>query len=122
MVDAHPGLMAERGIPAGAWPGGFCNQADLIEQVNAELFQHDGKCTAPDYEFIDPKVRTLFVRTLRTIPAGEEILIDYAYSPVRQTRWGFGPRAQKRESSEEKYHLRPRDLNRAKYGIEHYIA
>ena len=120
MVDAHPTIMQDRDIPYGAWPGAFCNQADLPQQVNAELFQHDGECRVPHYEYMDTRVRTLFVRTLRAISAGEEILIDYAYSAVRQTRWGFGPRAQKRES-EVVYTLRQRDPKRVKYGVEQQI-
>jgi len=31
MQDAHPRIMQERGIPAGAWPGGHCNQVDQLE-------------------------------------------------------------------------------------------
>ena len=31
MQDAHPRIMQERGIPAGAWPGGHCNKVDQLE-------------------------------------------------------------------------------------------
>ena len=121
MVDAHPSLMQDKGIPDGAWPGGFCNQADCPEQINAELFQHDGECRAPHYDYMDDRARTLFVRTLRAISIGEEILIDYAYSATRQTRWGFGPRAQKSESGAA-YMLRQRDPSKGKYGVEQLIV
>ena len=120
MVNAHPAIMKERQIPYGAWPAAFCNQADLPEQINAQLFQHDGVCVVPHYEYMDNRVRTLFVRTLRAISAGEEILIDYAYNSKRQTRWGFGPHM-KKTKSESVYTLRQRNPNKVKYGEEQQI-
>eukprot|EP01036_Dinobryon_divergens_P040818 gene40818-54025_t len=80
MQDAHPRIMHERGIPAGAWPGGYCNQADQPEAQNAELLQHEGKCTAPSYDWMDEQCNNLFVKLKRPVPAGEEILVDYAYN------------------------------------------
>ena len=65
-------------------------------------------------------LRTLFVRTLRAISAGEEILIDYAYNSKRQTRWGFGPHM-KKTKSESVYTLRQRNPNKVKYGEEQQI-
>jgi hypothetical protein len=35
--SAHPQLMQDRGVPSGAWPGGYCNQADRSEDLNADL-------------------------------------------------------------------------------------
>jgi hypothetical protein len=64
--------MQERGIPAGAWPGGYCNQADQPEAQNAELLQHEGKCTAPSYDWMDEQCHNLFVKLKRPVPAGEE--------------------------------------------------
>ena len=117
MVNAHPPIMKERNIPYGAWPAAFCNQADLPEQINGQLFQHDGKCFVPRYDYMDNRVRTLFVRTLRAISAGEEILIDYACNSKRQTRWGFGMQTQKIER-ESVYTLQQRNPNKLKYGDE----
>ncbi len=66
MMDAHPQLMQDhRGIPAGAWPGGYCNQADRSEDLNAELLQHDGKCDVPTYQWMDDRCRNLFVKLRR---------------------------------------------------------
>ena len=67
--------MQDRGIPVGAWPGGHCNQADRIEDLNADLLQHEGKCNAPAYEWMDDRCRTLFVRLRKPVREGEEILI-----------------------------------------------
>ena len=121
MVDAHPAIMKEKHIPDGAWPAAFCNQADLPEQINGQLFQHDGKCVVPQYDYMDNRVRTLFVRTLRAISAGEEILIDYAYNSKRQTRWGFGLQTKKIERKSV-YTLRQRNPNKLKYGEEQLIG
>ena len=76
-MDAHPQLMRDRGIPVGAWPGGYCNQADRVEDLNADLLQHEGTCNAPAYEWMDDRCRTLFVRLRRPVREGEEILVDY---------------------------------------------
>ena len=75
MMDAHPQLMQGSGIPVGAWPGGYCNQADRVEDLNADLLQHEGKCNAPAYEWMDDRCRTLFVRLRKPVREGEEILI-----------------------------------------------
>ena len=75
MMDAHSQLMQGRGIPVGAWPGGYCNQADRVEDLNADLLQHEGKCNAPAYEWMDDRCRTLFVRLRKPVREGEEILI-----------------------------------------------
>ena len=90
MMDAHPQLLQERGVPEGAWPGGYCNQANRREDQNADLLQHDGKCDALPYAYMDDKCRNLFVKLRRPVAVGEEILVDYGYSVTRQTRWGFG--------------------------------
>ena len=50
MLDAHPAIMEARGVPQGAWPGGYCNQANTAAEENAVLLQHDGKSAAPAYE------------------------------------------------------------------------
>ena len=107
MQDAHPRIMHERGIPAGAWPGGYCNQADQPEAQNAELLQHEGKCTAPSYDWMDEQCNNLFVKLKRPVPAGEEILVDYAYNARKQTILGFGFKA-KRPKVNSEYELRPR--------------
>ena len=56
MVDAHPTtIMKDRDIPDGACMARsvlISNQADLPEQVNAELFKHDGECCVPKYEYM----------------------------------------------------------------------
>jgi hypothetical protein len=58
--------MQQEQVPAGAWPGAW----------------------------MDDQCRLLFVQLLRPILlAGEDILVDYGYSTDRQTRWGFGPKA-----------------------------
>ena len=90
MMDAHPRHMRERKVPEGAWPGGFCNQADRREDQNADLIQHDGKCTAPAYDWMDARCCNLFVKLNRSVSAGEEILVDYRYSRSKQTRLGVG--------------------------------
>ena len=59
MIDAHPQLMQDRGIPVGAWPGGYCNQADRVEDLNADLLQHEGTCKAPAYEWMDDPQNSL---------------------------------------------------------------
>ena len=113
ILDAHPRVMRERKIPTGAWPGGFCNQADTPEEQNAKLIQHDGKCTAPAYEWMDEQCQ-LFVKLERPVYAGKEVLIDYAYSSSKQTRLGFGFKA-RRPNVESDYEFRPRNKTR-KYG------
>ena len=90
MMDAHPQLLQERGIAEGAWPGGYCNQANHRDEQNADLLQHDGKCDVPPYLHMGERCRNLFVKLSRPVTAGEEILVDYGYSVTRQTRWGFG--------------------------------
>ena len=107
MQDAHPRIMQERKIPAGAWPGGYCNQADQPEVQNAELLQHEGICTAPGYAWMDEKSHNLFVNLKRPVPAGEEILVDYAYSARKQTVLGFGFKARRPKVTSE-YEFRPR--------------
>ena len=107
MQDAHPRIMQERKIPAGAWPGGYCNQADQPEAQNAELLQHEGICTAPVYAWMDEKSHNLFVKLKRPVPAGEEILVDYAYSARKQTVLGFEFKARRPKVTSE-YEFRPR--------------
>jgi hypothetical protein len=107
MQDAHPRIMQERKIPAGAWPGGYCNQADQPEAQNAELLQHEGICIAPVYAWMDEKSHNLFVKLKRLVPAGEEILVDYAYSARKQTVLGFGFKARRPKVTSE-YEFRPR--------------
>ena len=114
-MDAHPRLMEECGIPFGAWPGGYCNQANNEEELNAILLQHGGKCTAPAYEYLDDRCRTLFIQTRRPVVAGEELLVDYGYSATRQTQWGFGLKA-KVPRVKSKYAFRPRTTKTRKYG------
>ena len=94
MMDAHPQLMQDRGIPAGAWPGGYCNQANRSEDLIADLLQHDGKCKVPMYQWMDDRCRNVFVKLRQPVRAGKEILVDYRYSARRRhTLWGFGPLA-----------------------------
>ena len=76
MMDAHPQLMQDRGIPAEAWPGGYCNQADRSGDLNADLLQHDGKCDVPMYQWMDDRCRNLFGKLRRPVCSGEEILVD----------------------------------------------
>ena len=94
-MDAHPQLMRDRGIPVGAWPGGYCNQADRVEDLNADLLQHERKCNAPVYQCMDDSCHTLFVRLRQPVREDEEIFVDYRYSRRRQTLWGFGPLAKR---------------------------
>jgi len=115
MMDAHPQLMQERKIPLGAWPGGYCNQADRKGDLNADLLQHDGKCEVPSYSWMDERCRNLFVKLRRPVRAGEEILVDYGYSSARQTRWGFGLLA-KHPKVPLDCVLRPRSAKVGKYG------
>eukprot|EP01036_Dinobryon_divergens_P029992 gene29992-39172_t len=89
-LDAHPRVMQARKIPLGAWPGSFCNQADQPTEQNAELLQHEGSCATPAYEWMDEQCHNLFLKLKRPVRAGEEILVDFAYSARRQTRLGFG--------------------------------
>ena len=117
MMDAHPQLMQARGIPAGAWPGGYCNQADRSEDLNADLLQHDGKCTVPMYQWMDDRCRNLFVKLRRPVRAGEEILVEYGYSARRQSLWGFGPLAKRpKVPLASKSNLRPRNVKTGPYG------
>ena len=113
-MDAHPRVMGEQGIPAGAWPGGFCNQANNKLELNAVLLQHEGKCTAPRYEYLDDRCRYLFIKTTKPVAAGEELLVDYGYSVTRQTLWGFGLKA-KQPKIRSEYVFRPRTRTE-KYG------
>ena len=114
MLDAHPRIMQARKVPPGAWPGGFCNQADQVTEQNAELLQHEGCCTAPAYDWMDEQCHNLFVKLTRPVSAGEEILVDYAYSANWQTRLGFGFDA-KRPKVASEYVFRPRK-KAGKYG------
>ena len=114
MMDAHPRVMQTRKVPPGAWPGGYCNQADRPEDQNADLLQHEGNCTAPAYEWMDGQCNNLFVKLKQPVGAGEEILVNYAYSANRQTRRGFGFDA-KRPKVESDYEFRPRKRT-GKYG------
>ena len=117
MIDAHPQLMQDRGIPAEAWPGGYCNQADRSEDLNAELLQHDGKCDVPTYQWMDDRCRNLFVKLRRPVRSGEEILVDYRYSARRQTLWGFGPLAKHpKVPLASNNNLRPRNIKAGPYG------
>ena len=90
VADAHPSNLRTLQMPFNAWPGAFCNQADQPANQNGELFQHQGKCSAPNYSWIDKRCRNLFVKLTRPVTAGEEVLIDYNYSKHKQTRVGFG--------------------------------
>ena len=114
VLDAHPSLMQTRQVPAGAWPGAYCNQGNRPAELNGKLLQHDGRCTAPAYEWMDDRCRPLFVQLTRAVLAGEEILVEYGYTADRQTRWGFGPKA-KLPTVEVDYGLRPR-TKVGKYG------
>ncbi len=83
-------------MPAGAWPGAYCNQGATrakTKNLNGKLLQHDERCTACAYKWMDDRSRLLFVQLTRPILAGEDILVYYGYSADRQTRWGFGPNA-----------------------------
>jgi len=114
VLDAHPSLMQQHQVPAGAWPGAYCNQGDTRAELNGKLLQHDGRCTAPAYEWMDDRCRRLFVQLTRPVLAGEEILVEYGYSADRQTRWGFGPKANL-SLVESAYAFRPR-TKVGKYG------
>lgn len=92
-LDAHPMLMQQEQVPAGAWPGAYCNQGTTRAELNGKLLQHDGRCLAPAYKWMEDRCRPLFVQLTRPVLAGEEILVDYGYTADRQTRWGFGPKA-----------------------------
>ena len=92
-LDAHPTRMQQEQVPAGAWPGAYCNQGITRTELNGKLLQHDERCTAPAYQWMDNQCRPLFVQLTRPVLTGEEILVDYGYSADRQTRWGFGPKA-----------------------------
>jgi hypothetical protein len=118
MMDAHPQLMRDRGIPAGAWSGDYCNQANQSEDLNADLLQHDGKCKVPTYQWMDDRCRNLFVKLRRPVRAGEEILVEYGYSARRQTLWGFGPLLAKHPKVPlaSKSNLRPRNVKTGPYG------
>ena len=78
---------------AGAWPGAYCNQGATRAELNDKLLQHDERCTAAVYQWMDDRCRLLFVQLTRPVLAGKEIFVDYGYSADRQTRWGFGPKA-----------------------------
>ena len=106
MQDAHPRIMQEREIPAGAWPGGYCNQADQPVAQNAELLQREGTCTAPAYAWIDEKCHNLFIKLNKPVPVGAEILVDYNYSARKQKLLGFGFKAQRPMVTSE-YEFRP---------------
>jgi hypothetical protein len=95
VADAHPSHLVNIHAPFNAWPGAYCNQADQLTDQNAELFSHEGKCTAPRYDFIENKCRNLFVKLLRPVTAGEEIVLDYKYTKHKQTRLGIGYDAKK---------------------------
>lgn len=120
VLDAHPSLMQSRRIPAGAWPGAFCNQGDSRAELNGKLLQHDGKCSAPAYEWLDGQCRSLFVQLTRPVRAGEEILVEYGYTADRQTRWGFGPKANL-PIVESTYGFRPR-TKAVKYGTTQIVG
>ena len=120
MMDAHPKIMKNRGVPPGAWPGGYCNQADFPETQNADILQYYGTCEAPKYEWMDEQCHNLFVKLRRPVRAGEEVLVDYGYSASRQTRWGFGFKA-KRVKLNSEYTFRPRTKTE-KYGVTRIIG
>ena len=107
-----------RGIPAGARPGGYCNQADRSEDLNAEdLLQQDGKCEVLTHQWMDDRCRNLFVKLRRPVRAGEEILVDYRYSARRQTLWGFGPLVKHpKVPLANKSNLRARNIKAGPYG------
>ena len=113
-LDAHPSLMQEEKVPAGAWPGAYCNQGAIRAELNGKLLQHDGSCTAPAYQWMENRCRPLFVQLTRPVSAGEEILVDYGYTADRQTRWGFGPKA-KLPTVKSQYTFRPQ-TKVGKYG------
>ena len=106
--------MQHEQVPAGAWPGAYCNQGATRAEINGKLLQHDETCTAPKYQWMDDRCRLLFVQLTKPVLAGEEILIDYGYSADRQTRWGFGPKANL-PSVKSEYTLRPQ-TKLGKYG------
>jgi hypothetical protein len=114
VADAHPSNLVERQAPFNAWPGAYCNQADQPEAQNGILVQHDGRCNAPNYEWLDKRCKNLFVKLLHPVIAGEEILIDYGYSKHKQTRLGFGYDA-KKQKVKSSYTLRKRKHD-IKYG------
>jgi len=118
IVDAHPDIRVAMGYPRGAWPGSCCNQANRVEDVNAELVQHDGYCAAPVYPYTDERCNRLFIRLLRDVQVGEEILVDYGYSKRQQTIWGFGPDAKSKIRVASDYSLRKKDKAPTKYGVE----
>jgi hypothetical protein len=65
---------------------------------------------------MDEQCHNLFVKLKRPVPAGEEILVDYAYSARKQTVLGFGFKA-KRPKINSEYELRPRHhVSGWKYG------
>ena len=114
VADAHPSNLRSSQLPYNAWPGAYCNQANQPIDQNGELFQHQGKCSAPIYSWIDKRCRNLFVRIIRPVAAGEEVLLNYNYSKHKQTRLGFGYEA-KLPKIQSNYSFRKRDNDR-KYG------
>jgi hypothetical protein len=106
--------MQQEQVPAGAWPGAYCNQGVTRAELNGKLLQDDERSTAPAYQWMDDRCRLLFVQLTRPVLTGEEILVDYGYSADRQTRWGFGPKANL-PSVKSEYTFRPQ-TKVGKYG------
>eukprot|EP01036_Dinobryon_divergens_P037246 gene37246-48693_t len=108
MQDAHPRIMQEReSRQQGRGQAATVTKSTSLRRTNAELLQHEGRCTAPSYDWMDEQCHNLFVRLQRPVLAGEEILVDYAYSARKQTVLGFGFKAKRPKVSSE-YELRPR--------------
>ena len=124
VLDTHPLLAFQLGLPFFCWPGGLVNSRNAGEPKNCALeckTEVKGRFPTYPHHVANP----VFVETIRIVEAGEELLMDYNYSAQTQKRRGFGPQSEpctpkamreKQQPSKKVYDVGERQSPRLKRG------
>ena len=89
-LDGHPRHIEEERAKRYCWPGVYCNQANYLKNINAELAELGPRHRPPRYHFVLPDSK-MFIIVTKKISKGELVQIDYRMSKQTQMKRKFGP-------------------------------
>jgi hypothetical protein len=90
-IDAHPRLLTERGENPLLWIGAYCNQANTVQERNAQIsfVRTREQKTRPRRNNVDHTI-SICIRIIKPIAAGEQILVNYGYDVQAQMDYKLG--------------------------------
>ena len=79
-IDAHPRLLAARGLNPQLWIGAFCNQANTPEERNAQItyVSLGEQRNRPQHPGLDTSI-SICIKVVKPIGRGQQILVNYGY-------------------------------------------